>query len=213
MPDESLTGRERAVLLALMAVATEISNPDLRQRTGLDLTGSSRLKLNDLKLVESRQVGRALVHELSDKGWARCRTLASESLPSRPDSGGKALRAVLAGLDRFLKRSNLQLADVFKPLPTPDAGPRDTADVDARVRAAYAALTPEPGAWIRLARLRRHLEDVVRADLDAALGRLNRASDVIIAPDSDQRRLNAEDRAAALRIGGEDKHLLMIEAS
>jgi hypothetical protein len=214
MSDESLTGRERAVLFALMAVASEISNPELRARTGLDLTGPSRLKLNDLKLVESRTLGRSLAHELTDRGWARCRAIMSEPLPGRTDSGGKAMHAVFEGLDRFLRRANLQLADVFTVLPNdPDAyQPGEVIDVDARIRAAYAALTPEPGAWVRLAHLRRHLEEIVQADLDAALGRLNRASDVVIAPDSDQRRLTPEDRAAALRIGGEDKHLLMIEA-
>ena len=75
----------------------------------------------------------------------------------------------------------------------------------------YRELRPAPQAWVRLAHLRARLENVVQSDLDAALGRLNRASDVNLVSDADQRNLTPEDRVAAVKLGGEDKHLLMIE--
>jgi hypothetical protein len=78
------------------------------------------------------------------------------------------------------------------------------------VRNAYAALAAEPGAWVALARLRPFFGDVPRADLDEALRRLNRAADVNIVPESNQKILTAVDIAAAIEIGGQDKHLLAI---
>lgn len=219
MPDQSLTARERAVLFVLMAEATEVSNPELRERVGYVLDGAPRRRLNEFKLVESRKVGRPFVHELTDDGWAWCRAAIAEPIALDTDINGRTLHAVLAGVQRFLDRSNQKLSDVFQPGPpaasltNPAPAAVEPIDVDARIRAAYGQLSPGPGAGVSLARLRKHLEDVVHTDLDAALRRLNRTPGVTITADPDQRTLTAEDKAAALHIGGEDKHLLMIESS
>jgi len=214
MSDESLTAGERKRLYALLIVAAPVTNQQLRERTGLSLEGAARQRLNDLKLVESHKPGRSFVHELTDKGWAWCKQEMAAPLPER-DPGGKIFQALLNTLDRFIAHSRTPVEKIFQPLSeaAPPVPAGEVIDVDARVRAAYGELTLGPEAWVGLARLRRHLSDVVQADLDAALHRLNRAQEISLVADADQRRLTPEDRAAAIRIGGEDRHLLKVEGA
>lgn len=84
--------------------------------------------------------------------------------------------------------------------------------LDTRLRAAYADLTTEPGAWVSLTRLRAHFPDVDRAALDDALRALARDDDVTLVPEDNQKVLTAADRAAAVRQGCQDKHLISIWA-
>jgi len=235
MSDRSVTSSERKRLFALMVVATEVTNRDLRRLTGFDLDRTTRERLKEFKLIQSWMVRGAFVHELTDKGWAWCRDEMAAPLPEGRDPSGKLLQALLNSLNQFFLRSEITPSEIFGAAysSTTDGRPADETvvaertgkamdepngnenvhigDLDDRIRAAYRELRPQPGAWVRLARIRRHLEDVVQADLDDALRRLNSAPGVVIAPDSDQGRLSPEDRAAAVRIGGEDNHLLLVE--
>jgi hypothetical protein len=207
MPEQSLTAGERKRLFALLIVARAVTNRELREQTGLTLEGGFRERLNALGYAESTKSGRAFVHELTGRGQNWCQHQLSAPLPER-DPGGKLFQALLNTLDRYVEKSGVPLLKIFQPAPAVVVG--RTVDVDDRIRAAYGQLTPGPGAWVRLAHLRKHLGDVVQADLDAALVRLNGADDVMIAPDSIQRGLTREDRDAAVRIGGEERHLLKV---
>ena len=200
MPTDQLTLRERATLLALMAEARELTNAELRAVAGFTLDGRPRRRLNEQKLVTSRKVGRSFTHELTDDGWAWCREELAVRRPERAGYGGGALYALLAGLDRYLARSGLQLSDAFRP------------DVEKQVRAAYARLG-RPGDWVALAQLREQLPDVPRPALDAELERLAALPGVHVRAASDQKALTEDDHAAAVRFGGDDRHLLMIEAA
>jgi hypothetical protein len=82
--------------------------------------------------------------------------------------------------------------------------------LDVRLRNAYAALAAEPGAWVALSRLRPFFGDVPKTDVDEALLRLSRAADVNLVPENNQKVLTDADQAAALYVGGQDKHLLAI---
>ena len=53
MHHDGLSGRERAVLFALLAAARKVSNAELAALIGIRLDGEMRRRLNDLKLVES----------------------------------------------------------------------------------------------------------------------------------------------------------------
>lgn len=218
MPDKSLTAAERKRLFALLIVAMPVTNREMREQTGLELERGVRERLNELKLVETHKRGQAYVNELTEDGWGWCKRQMTAPLPAR-DPGGKPFQALLNALDRYLDRSETPLSEVFHPAPSGAASavgstsPGEILDVDERIRAAYGELAPGPGAYIRLTQLRRHLKDVVQADLDAALQRLNGSPGVVIVPDSDQRGLTPADRAAAVRIGGEDRHLLKVGVS
>jgi hypothetical protein len=215
MPDKPLGIPERAALLTLMAEARELSNPELKRLVGVDITGQRRHELGRRHLITTRRVGRAFAHELTDKGWNWCADELAGSPPSGAGSGGRALYAVLAGLDRYLERTNRKLADVFLPAtvgpvePEPPAGP----DAEVRVRTAYRRLARRHGDWVSLTDLRALLPDLDRSEVDAALRRMSRTPLVNIVPAANQKVLTPEDRAAAVRIGMADCHLIAIEAS
>lgn len=122
---------------------------------------------------------------------------------------------VLAGLRRWLDRTDSRPADVFSPRGD-ETAPLDssdkTVDIEASIRAAYASLAREPGSTVRLSRLRNELRDIPRADLDDALARLRRAADVSLIPEENQKTLTDEERAAAVVVGNQQNHLLSIES-
>jgi hypothetical protein len=107
MADDKLTPSETAMLLLLMAENREISNPELEKTYGVTLTGTSRKKL-ERELVESRKGLRgAYFFTLSEAGWARCND-GFDVGDVRPRAAGKALTAVLAGLQRYLHAKGLR---------------------------------------------------------------------------------------------------------
>lgn len=83
-------------------------------------------------------------------------------------------------------------------------------NLETRIRTAYAALAVEPRAWVALARLRNALSDVPKADFDATLKTMSRESNLDLVPEENQKILTAADHTAAVRHGGQDKHLLSI---
>ncbi|CQD19165.1 hypothetical protein BN970_04309 [Mycolicibacterium conceptionense] len=125
-PDE-LTGTEQAVLLVLMAESRPVPNPEL-ERLGPKLDKPKRDRLNRLGLIESSGT-RPVVHELTDAGWALCRSLFGAGAPPRSTGQGKALYTLLAALHRYFEKAELVPADVFLPAEQP-------ADVTAEAPAA-----------------------------------------------------------------------------
>lgn len=213
MPDsDDLTPAESALLIVLMAEAREVSNRELNERFRFTLTGKSRVKLNNLKYVESWRVGQMYVHRLGDAGWARCYRQLNFDSP-RARALGAALSSLNDAVHRHLARRDLSLADAFGDTADQPAadGPASAADpLPDQLRAAYRALARHPGAWVSIADLRARLAGAGRAEVDAALRELERAADVSIVPDSNQKALSDTDREAAVRIGGQDKHFLAI---
>ena len=205
---------EIASLIVLMSEARELSNTELGQISGFTLTGPARIKLNELKYVESRKVGRTYSHQLTDQGWRACRDLWRAERPVRAGTAAGALFALLTGLDRGLARNRLSLADFFaEPVLRPEPGDPVTAEeLDEAVRAAYALLAKEPGEWVGLAALRAELGRFDREQLDGGLRRLAMAPDVHLIPVANLKSLTQADRDAALSLGGEDNHALSIES-
>jgi hypothetical protein len=209
MPDKKLGVKQRAAMLILMAAGGELSNTEMGELHGLRLDGKPRERLNELGLVaSSRENGRApFVHELTARGWRWCADELAAGRPraSREESLGKALYAVLAGVGRYLDHVEKGLADVFHIAPA--------EPLDARIRATYQKLAEVPNDYVSLTNLREELDGVPRVEVDEALRQLNQEKGVVLAPEEDQKLLTAQDRAAALRIGVQDVHLLAIESS
>ena len=204
MSDEKLSPKARAALLVLMAGGGRMSNNEMEEIARFRLDGKERGALNRMGFVTTDETVRPFAHELTNEGAARC---AEElrAAPPAPRMGSPlvgALYAVLGGLDRYLRRNGGDLSAIF------GAGPDD---VESLVRDTYRSLVREPGGWVSLADLRDKLAGVPAAAVDAALKQLVRQPDVILIPETDQSSLNARDREAAVRIGGEFKHLLAIE--
>jgi hypothetical protein len=203
-PDPHLTPRDRVILLSLMAAATDVSNRELKALCGLELTGDARRRLNEERLVDSPKVGRELRHQLTDAGWGWAKKELSQTCPPRADTGTRGLYLVLNRVSAYLDRLNQSADVIFSPPPPPPG---------IRLREAVADLAPAPEEWVALSALRARLSDIPRSDLDAALIAANQEPDLVITTDADERRLSPADRAAAVRIGGEDHHLIRMALS
>jgi hypothetical protein len=200
-----LTPTESAILVVLLAEGREISNNELSERFGFTLTGKSKDKLNNLELVRSRKVGRPFFHQLGDAGWDRLQ----EPLDfdgARPRAFGAALGSLLAAIRRDLEKNGRSLAMAFAPEKVEPPAP----DLTDRIRETYASIAGASRAWVGIRDIRHKLADVPRSDLDAALRRLEQAADVNIVPESNQKALSDDERAAAVIIGDQPKHLLAI---
>jgi hypothetical protein len=160
-------------------------------------------------LIETKKVGRSLVHELTDKGWRECRDLFGADTPARSSGQGKALYTLLGALDRYITRGDLRPADLFwAAVPVDDD---IDVNIEERVREAYSRIARLPGAWVGLARLRTELVDIPRASLDEALARMYRHPGISLIPEENQKALERDDHEAAVEIGEQRKHLIAIE--
>ncbi|WP_434741210.1 hypothetical protein [Micromonospora sp. SH-82] len=214
MSGDDLTPSESAILIALMAVAREISTTELRDTYRVDIRKGHRDKLNRLRYVESRKQARTHLHQLADGGWARVeRDLDFDARGARALGG--ALTLLLTHLrDRVAPRDDYRsFSEMFahSDLRVPaTASPDRRQELRTRLRGAYSALAASAGDWVSLTRIRPFFGDVETAVLDEALRQLERESDVTIVPESNQKMLTPDDVAAAVRIGGQDKHLVAI---
>ena len=110
---------------------------------------------------------------------------------------------------RYLDAAGLSLADIVRP--GREADPDPAADLTACIEAAYRSLAATAGEFVSLRELRLRLPGRPRPDVDAALAAMFTAQRINLIPQSNQRALSDADREAALRIGGEHKHLISIE--
>jgi hypothetical protein len=214
--DVQLSLPERSALLALMYLVDEASNAAITEKFGFTIDKKSRERLAELGFLTYRRgtdPGKPFVHELTDLGWRRCQ---EELASSTPQAAHKAYRLAYPIFNQFaayMRRSGIQMADVFAHQEAPAAVDVEAVDVDGRIRATYVELATEPEAWVNLNRVRTALADLSRDDVDQALLRLDLQPQVYLIPESNQKTLTDAERAASIRIGGEDKHLLSIEST
>lgn len=205
---DRLGQKQTAAMLTLMVLAREVSNPELREIVGFALDGKERRQLNGLDLVASEQRGRPYFHELTERGWAWCEEeLSAGEAPLPRTSLGSALYVVLGGLGRHLRREKLRLADLFMPEVEVTA-----EEIESRIRIAYRKLARSPRDWVALVELRPMLGEASTVDVDSVLKELSRSGQADLVPESNRKALTAADHAAAIRVGGEDNHLISIEA-
>ncbi|QII00573.1 hypothetical protein BH92_12400 [Rhodococcoides fascians A21d2] len=220
MSAHELTGTETAVLMVLMAEARAVRNPDLAI-LGPKLNSTQRDRLRDMGLIDV--TGRLPMSlELTDKGWKFCADLMGTDPPKGAAGPSKALFTVMAGLGRWFQRDDVRPSEVFFPRETPSASSVPEAqartlitpavDVAQCVRDAYRSLTSEPGAYVRLSRLRPALAGIPRADVDAAISALQREPGIHLMPEENQKTLTDEDRDSAVVVGNQHNHLLAINS-
>ncbi|WP_305789773.1 hypothetical protein [Symbioplanes lichenis] len=209
MAGDDLTASESAILVVLMVEAREVPATELRERYGLEVRKPQRDKLTRLRYVAGRKTGRTYALQLEDRGWVRMQD-DLEFKVRGATAVGAALTALQAALrDRVLPRSGcatlgelFALSDVRAPAPS--------GNLRDRIVHAGRELATEPGAWVSLRRLRPFFADVPREDLDAALRELSREEGVTLAPEPNRKTLTEADVEAALRLGGQENHLLAI---
>jgi hypothetical protein len=206
-----------AALFALMGVGHEITNNELAELVGFRIDGKVRATLNDRHLITSTQASRnkPYTHKLTEAGWKRCEAeLTGELLDGTKQVAG-ALYLVLDGIARYLQRDNTVLRHVFE---TPEATEVPEVhevpeDLDEQIASAYRRLAEKQGDYVRLAELRPELNGVDRAEVDRVLKEMSRAKRAELTPHPDPKALTDTDRHAAIRIGGDDNHLLVVERS
>jgi hypothetical protein len=74
--------------------------------------------------------------------------------------------------------------------------------------AAYNRLASDPGDLVMLSELRSEFPNIDRGEFDKLLRDLDAKRVIHLEPEVKQSLLSNKDRAAALSIGGEDKHLI-----
>jgi hypothetical protein len=135
------------------------------------------------------------------------------------DAGGRPGRARKAELIDMLAEEDVVPPGPPQPPQTvevPDAPPPMSPEqrVEAAktdIRDAVGQLTRERGDYVMLADVRDALDETYdRDEVDRALRALAREPDVHIIPESNQKVLRPRERAAAVNIGNQDKHLISI---
>jgi hypothetical protein len=208
---DRLGHKQTAVMLTLMVLAREVSNPELKGIVGFSLDGKERRELNDGGLVASRRPGQPYLHELTDSGWAWCREELKAATPPAPHARSvlvPAMYVLLSGLDGYLQREKLGLAEVFAPVVE-----LSDEEIEKRIRKGYRTLAQSSRDLVRLSALRPLLGEAPAEGVNAVLKKLSRERVVHLAPDPNRKMLTEADHHAAIRVGGEDNHLLSIEAS
>jgi hypothetical protein len=160
-------------------------------------------------LIAISKVGpkRQIYVEVTDKGWQWAGEHLDAKLPDNAPSGSKVFQAWLVHLKVFLAARNLALADLLAA-PTPEL----QTDLWPLVRTAYLQTTG--GRWNTRALLkdiRARLGGVAREALDAALLRFQAEQKLQLYPQDNRQELTEADQAAAIKIGGEARHIVWIE--
>ena len=197
---------ERAAMIALMALNKETPNAELKRRYKLDVRKPARDKLNRAGLVQSRKLKRGYAHEVTDAGWAWVVAELDKGAPDRAGSAGGALYALLNGLKVALDARGMLIQELFAP-----AVPRPAGSLRDRIRQAYRNLASRPWDWVELRDLRAQLGDWPRNEVDLEITRMFREKNANLTLHEDRRRIAQADRAAALRLGVEDMHLIGME--
>jgi hypothetical protein len=199
--ETDLTVRDQASLFALMVVARPVTNRELRDLAGLEISAEVRRRANRrVELIATTKRGTVNTHKLTPAGKSWCESALAAGRPDGAKFPAGVLYAVLDSVGQYLARSGTKFGEFFKP------------DTEGWIRSTYTELTTRrpPGSWIKLTALRPWLEDVPRDVVDAELDRMIEQPDVHLMAELNQRSLSDADHKAAVEIGGESRHLLKI---
>jgi hypothetical protein len=196
-----LTVRDQASLFALLVVARPVTNRELRNLAGVEITAEVRRRTNQgIELIATTKQGAINTHRLTSAGRRWCEAALVAGRPDGAKFPAGVLFAVLEGVGQYLARSEIAVEEFFAP------------DLENWIRAAYTQLTFRRPAdsWIKMSALRAVLDEVPRELIDAELDRMVELPDVHLMAELVQSSLTADDRKAAVEIGGEPRHLLRI---
>ena len=171
-------------------------------------------------LITEEPRARAKWLEVTDRGWRWAAEHLGDALPDKTYAGAFVLQAWLARLQTFMRARNIELAEVLGPQAA-----RSTEGTDApteekivdfptlreRIRKAYLDATSGTfNARALLRDIRKRLPEVNREALDDALKRMQRDEDAHLMQLDNTIEITEADRAAALYIGREPRHILWI---
>ncbi len=206
----ALTEMQTLILWALLAKAGGASfQKDIRP----EVKKPDREALLRAGLIASEKrdrSGRWL--EMTDKGWAWAADHLDADLPKRSTAGSAILQAWLKRLKAFMEARGLALADILGPQQPAERQPIDYPAVRQRIRKAYLELTGgRLNTRAHLSDIREKLKDIDRATLDEALKRMQREQEASLYQLDNRIEITEADRAAAIYVGREPRHILWIE--
>ncbi|MFF5077387.1 hypothetical protein ACFY36_10065 [Actinoplanes sp. NPDC000266] len=198
-----LAGADYVFLILLKTAGRELSNTEMDKQYGFRLLSGPYERLNAAGYVSSDTARRPYRHSITKAGLDVLKVPLSIDQDHAEPGEKRSLRERLLWAGLVAQQNE----NVRAPVAGNAAAP---ADLDGRIRVTYAKLASVPGEWVDLTALRPLLADVSKADLDKALTRMLDASDVRLEPEPFGHRVGAEERRAAVHIGGEDRHKLAI---
>lgn len=218
---EESRGQERQGLLLLALLALGEGGAAQKDLT-VTADPAVRGPLERAGLIRTSRRGRGNWLEMTDKGWDEAGRRLGTLLPAGGEGASAVLRAWLVRLSAFMTARDVALADLLAPpaeapsQPVAADGPEMAVpapgDLSARIRTAYLAVT---GGHLNtralLKDLRPRLADVPAAALDAALAQMQRAGAARLYRIDNRIEITEADRAAAIQIAGEPRHILWIE--
>jgi hypothetical protein len=216
-----LTKMQTLILWALLA-KTGGASPVKTIRP--DVKKSDREALVKAGLVASEKRGRDHWLKVTDEGWAWATDHLDADVPTNCPAAGVVLRGWLTQMKAFMEERGLVLADVFHP-PQPhksqvksqsesqlESRPLAYPDIRQNIRKAYLQLTRGRfNTRAHLSDIRKKLRNVERDTLDEALMRMQREQEASLYQLDNRIEVTDADRAAAIYIGREPRHLLWIE--
>ncbi|MQM28862.1 hypothetical protein [Glycomyces albidus] len=209
-----LTQRERFILLALMVhePPTDVTNTALKASFGLDVGAGERENLaaaGYLTFLRARSSGQPYLYELTAAGRERAVEELAGSADPKSAINLRVVYALFNAVHRFLQRNHVPAEAVFNADRHDIGGDLDSPVGDA-VAKEYGNLAEGPGAWVPLRALRDALPNIDRGELDDTLKLLLRRRVIRLTSEANRRTLSEADKAAALNIGGDDKHWMAI---
>jgi len=219
--------QKQALLLWMMITgATPEERRPMMSAARPDLSPRERNALVDHGFLEkipgkTRKGARATFLALTDKAWEWA-SHAREIEIMSSKFASNALQGLLRRLVRFLERSDIALAELFREdqehptsaVPEAPTAPEPVGE-SLHTRVEQACLSLAGGAKksrVRLSALRRALPAMSRQQLDAALIDLQRERRLVLYREDNTPALTAEDHAAALVVGDSPRHLVYLEA-
>jgi hypothetical protein len=173
-------------------------------------------------LVVNEKRGRELWLKTTDKGWAWAANHLDADLPTDAPAAGIVLRDWLTQLKTFVEARGLVLTDILGPQPQPKTEPQSPSPLAAlppsyrsirqSIRRAYLQLTSGRfNTRAHLRDLRKKLRNIERGTLDEALIRMQRDQEASLYQLDNRVEITDADRAAAIYVGREPRHILWIE--
>jgi hypothetical protein len=209
--------KQTLVLWALLAKGGEGFGNELKP----EVEKPEREALLKAGLIGVEKRKRSYWLSVTDRGWRWAEEHLGDKLPDRSYAGTFILEGWLKHLHAFMRATNTPLAEILAPTPEPKKrGPAEESNAGAstdycsvreRIRAAYLAVTG--GTYNKralLADIRRRLPDVGRDALDYTLKQMQGQGDATLMQLDNRPDITPADRAAAIHIGQEARHILWI---
>jgi hypothetical protein len=205
-----LTSAEYAYLIILRAEDREISNTEMDELYEVRLVGPERRRLVEQGYLVSADRPTPYRFVITSRGVDALRrplTIGQNRLAKGEKRGAGEKQLYWAAM---LAQQKLVLRTPVESGNRAASAGAAPVDLAGRVRDAYTGLADGPGRFVRLADLRALLADVSKSELDKVLEDMLDSPEVRLEPEPFGLRVAAEDRSAAVHIGGEDRHKLAI---